>query len=81
MLIELRLDAGLGSGVDAKRSVVGRGGYALGPERRVLQEDARAWVVLPVEWVVGVTLAGLFFHGNGFLHLIILMNAPHRAHL
>jgi hypothetical protein len=28
-----------------------------------------------------VTLAGLFFHDNGFLHLMILMNAPHRAHL
>jgi hypothetical protein len=28
-----------------------------------------------------VTLAGLFFHDNGFLHLITLINAPHRAHL
>jgi hypothetical protein len=49
MLIELRLDAGLGSGVDAKGFVVSARGHALGPERNILQEDARTGVFLPVK--------------------------------
>jgi hypothetical protein len=56
MLIELRLDAGLGAAVDAKRLVVGRGGYALGAVRNIFHKDARARVFLPVKRVHLVTL-------------------------
>ena len=55
MLIQERLDAGLGPAVDAKGFVVGADHHAFGPERRVQQEDARARVLLPMEWRFGVT--------------------------
>ena len=63
MFIELWFDVGCGSAVYTKRLVVGACLYALSPERSVLQEDARLLVVRPVEWRVGVAVAGLFFHG------------------
>lgn len=49
MLIQERLDAGLGPAVDAKRLVVGAGGYALSPEISVFQEDAWARVFFPIK--------------------------------
>jgi hypothetical protein len=54
VLIQERLDAGLGPAVDAKRFVVGADNNPLGAESNVLQKDARAWVLLPVKGSVGV---------------------------
>jgi hypothetical protein len=49
VLVEVWLDVRSGSAVDAKRFVVGTDNNPLGAEGKVLQEDAWAWVVLPVE--------------------------------
>jgi hypothetical protein len=62
MLIEVWLDVWSGSAVDAKRFVVGADNNPLGAEGKVLQEDARAWVLLPVEGCVGVAVTFWFVH-------------------
>ncbi len=73
MLIQERLDAGLGPAVDAKGSVVGASGYTLGPEYRVLQKDAWPWVVRPMERRVGMAFA---FHSDLLISLILSRGKP-----
>ena len=63
MFVGERFDVWHGSAVDAERFVVGGWHYTLNPKRGVLQEDARALVVRPMEGRVGVAVALLFFHG------------------
>jgi hypothetical protein len=62
----------MSAGVDAELFVGhqvfrwGQVGVGLGcfwPECHVFGEDAWPWFVGPVEWAVGVAVAGLFFHG------------------
>jgi hypothetical protein len=62
VLVEVWLDVRGGSAVDAKRFVVGADNNPLGPEGKVLQEDAWAWVVLPVEGCVGMAFTFWFVH-------------------
>jgi hypothetical protein len=62
VLVEVWLDVWGGSAVDAKRFVVGADNNPLGPEGKVLQEDAWAWVLLPVEGHIRVAVAFWFVH-------------------
>ena len=61
MLVEEGFDLRCGAAVYTERFVVRADGSTLGPERRVLEEDARAWVLLPVEGYVGVAFTFHFF--------------------
>ena len=56
VLVQEWFDLRCGPAVDAERFVICTGCCTFGPERRVLKEDARAWVLLPVEGYVGVAL-------------------------
>lgn len=49
VLVELWFDVWCGSAVYTERFVVRTGWQTFGPEHGVLEEDARPWVVLPVE--------------------------------
>jgi hypothetical protein len=69
MLVEVWLDVWSSSTVDAKRFVVGADNNPLGPESKVLQEDARAWVLLPVEGGIGVAITFHFFLSKVFQQL------------
>ncbi len=73
MLIEERLDVGLGPAVNTKGSVVGANHRALGPEYRVLQKDAWPWVVRPMERRVGMAFA---FHSDLLISLILSRGKP-----
>jgi hypothetical protein len=61
VLVEVGFEVWVRTAVDTERSVVSGYNNTLGPERSVLQEDARAWVLLPVEGYVGVALTVHFF--------------------
>jgi hypothetical protein len=61
VLVQEWFDVRGGSAVDAKRPVVCADCCTLGPERSVLEEDARAWVLLPVEGYIGVAFTVHFF--------------------
>jgi hypothetical protein len=49
VLVKEGFEVWMRTAVYTERFVVGACGYALGPEHNVLEEDARAWVLLPVE--------------------------------
>jgi hypothetical protein len=49
VLVKERFEVWVRTAVYTERFVVRAGCYTLGPEHNVLEEDARAWVVLPVE--------------------------------
>lgn len=66
MLVEVWLDVRGGSAVDAKRFVVGADNNPFCAECKVLQEDAWAWVLLPVEGHVGVAVTFHFFLSKVF---------------
>jgi hypothetical protein len=61
VLVEVWFNLRIGPAVDAKRFVVGADNNPLGPEGKVLQEDAWAWVLLPMEGYVGVAVTFHFF--------------------
>ena len=61
MLVKGGLDAGACPAVDTKDFVVGGDRYAFGPERRVLQEDARARVFAPFKRIHKVLLSNEFW--------------------
>jgi hypothetical protein len=49
VLVEEGFEVWVRTAVYTERFVVRAGSSALGPEHNVLEEDARAWVVLPVK--------------------------------
>jgi hypothetical protein len=76
VLVKERFEVWVRTAVYTERFVVGACYNALGPERSVLQEDARAWVVLPVEGRVGMAFT---FHVC-FSFSVAKMLLPHRLH-
>jgi hypothetical protein len=66
VLVEEWFEVWMRTAVDAERFVVSADCCTLGPERSVLKEDARAWVLLPVEGYVGVAFTFHFFLSKVF---------------
>ena len=54
VFVEEWFDLRCGPAVDAERFVICAGCCTFGPERRVLEEDAGAWVLPPVKGYIGV---------------------------
>ena len=66
VLVQEWIDLRCGPAVYAERFVVCADCRTLGPERSVLKEDARAWVLLPVEGYIGVAFTVHFFLSKVF---------------